>query len=362
MKKITVNLKEKSYPVVIYDGLRNDLPHHINKYKPGNFGFVITSPKIYDLYKGIIKKSFNQKKFKVIIAANGERAKSKECFFRVIDNILSSKQINNNPFILCLGGGTIGDLGGFIASVYKRGINYIQVPTTLIGQIDSSIGGKTAIDTPQAKNIIGTFYQPKAVLIDPSFLNTLPKKEVREGLAEALKYGIIKDKELFCLLKNNPQKILSLDKKLLNTIIYRCVKIKADIVAKDEKEAKGIRTILNFGHTFAHGLEAASKYKKISHGKAVALGMLYASYLSQQLGRISPALTGQISQALQSLGLPVKIKFEPKKVLNALRHDKKFRAGKIRMVLIDNIGKVSVSTNINQKDLSKTLKKIQAFD
>ncbi len=361
MKKIEVKLKKNSYPIIIKRGLKNNILDYL-KDDLGNFGIVITSPTVYKIYRPLIESNFKKEKFKIIVTADGEKTKSKAWAFKIINQILKLNQKNKKLFIVCLGGGTIGDLGGFVSSIYKRGIPYVQIPTTLLGQVDSSIGGKTAINLPQAKNIVGTFYQPKAVLIDPTFLNTLAKKELKEGLAEAIKYGLIKDKKLFYFLKNNHKKIITLEPSSIDKVIHACAKIKAIVVAEDEQEKKGIRTILNFGHTFAHGLEAASRYQKISHGKAVGLGILYASYLSEHLKKTSPAVTQEIEKTLKSFDLPVKNKFNSQEVLGAITHDKKFVSGKIRMVLIEEVGRVIVSTEINQDDLKKTLKKIKSID
>jgi len=358
MKKINLKLKKNPYAILIEPGLKTKFLSCLEKYSLGNFGFVITSRKVYKLYQKLIQKNFKSKDFKVIVAPNGEKAKSKYWLFAIIKEILKFDRADKEPFIVCLGGGTIGDLGGFAASIYKRGIPYTQIPTTLIGQIDSSIGGKTAIDLSEAKNILGSFYQPKAVLIDPTFLKTLSKKDFREGLAEAIKYGVIKDEELFYLIKNNPKKIIGLDPSLINKIIYKSAQIKANIVREDEKEKKGIRTILNFGHTFAHGIEAASKYQKISHGKAVGIGMLYAAHLSYQLNYCRKKEVEQIKAVLKLYNLPVKAEFDSQKVLAAIDYDKKFISGKIRMVLLRKIGKVMVSTKITAKNLKKAFKKI----
>ncbi|MCF7894919.1 MAG: 3-dehydroquinate synthase [Candidatus Omnitrophica bacterium] len=358
MNKIQVKLKNNPYSIIIEKNLKEKLSFLIEKYNLGNLGFVVTSPKVYKLYKKTIKDNFPSKKFKVIITADGEKAKSKYWLFTIIKEIIKADKASKKPFIICLGGGTIGDLGGFAASIYKRGIPYIQAPTTLIGQIDSSIGGKTAIDLPEAKNILGSFYQPKAVLIDPGFLKTLSKKDFKEGLAEAIKYGLIKDQNLFSLIKNNPGKIINLDISLINKIIYKSAKIKAKIVEKDEREKKGIRTILNFGHTFAHGLESVSKYKKVSHGKAVAIGMLYAAYLSQQLGKCSKKVVEEVKTILKLYNLPTRIQFDPKELLKAISYDKKFTTGKIRMVLIQKIAKVEVSDKITTRNLQKSFEKI----
>ncbi|RLC33488.1 MAG: 3-dehydroquinate synthase, partial [Candidatus Nealsonbacteria bacterium] len=255
--------------------------------------------------------------------------------------------------IACLGGGTIGDLGGFAASIYKRGIPYIQIPTTLLAQIDSSIGGKTAIDLNIAKNILGSFYQPKAVFIDPIFLKTLPLPEIKQGLAEIIKYGVIKNKDFFFFLKKNYKKILKLDKACILKIINICAGMKAQIVSQDEKEKKGLRTILNFGHTLAHALESSLRYKKLSHGEAVSLGMLYAAQLSYHLGKCNKKCLEEILQMIKLFGLPYRISFDPLSLYKSLCYDKKFISGKIRMVLVKEIGRVKVVENINPNSVKK---------
>ena len=308
----------------------------------GNFGLIITSPKILALYQKKITSVFAGKNYKIITVVDGEKAKSKEWLFKVIEKIVETDTLSRKVFIICLGGGTVGDLSGFVASIYKRGIPYIQIPTTLLAQIDSSIGGKTAIDLKEAKNILGTFYQPRAVIIDPAFLSTLSIKEIKQGLAEAIKYGVIRDEKLFYFLKKNSQKILELNSAAVLKLISACVEIKAKIVAIDEKENKGLRTILNFGHTLAHALESSSRYKLLSHGEAVSLGMLYAAWLSWTLGKCPESELRQINDIIKLFRLPAKTRFKPTTLYKSMTYDKKFTSGKIRMVLLRKIGQVEV--------------------
>jgi len=356
IKKIRVNLKHAPYTIYIGKDIFKKIPSYLNKLKLGNFGIVITSPKIYSLYRKAIQSNFGSKNFKIIKVADGEIAKSQNWLFKVIDGIIRSDDYKCRPFIVCLGGGTIGDLGGFVAAIYKRGIPYIQVPTTLLAQIDSSIGGKTAIDLPAAKNILGAFYQPKAVFIDPAFLSTLPLAQFKEGLAEVIKYGVIKDAVFFRFLKANHRKIFMSDSSCILKILSTCTKIKAKIVEEDERETKSLRTILNFGHTFAHALESSLKYRKISHGQAVSLGMIYAGKLSLLRRKCSKKALVELIDTLKLFSLPISITFDLAKTYKSLIHDKKFISGKIRMVLLRKIGKVEVSEDIRPHDLKRTFK------
>ncbi|MFH1504392.1 MAG: 3-dehydroquinate synthase [Candidatus Omnitrophota bacterium] len=356
MKSISVNLKTNPYNIYIGRDIIKKVPSDIKKLNLGNYGIIITSSKVYSLYKTLINSTFKRQEYKIIQVADGEKAKSKKWLFEVIDKIIEADGWNKKLFIVCLGGGTVGDLGGFSASIYKRGIPCVQIPTTLLSQIDASIGGKTAIDLPKAKNVLGTFFQPKAVFIDPCFLSTLPFKEIKEGLAEAIKYAIIKDEKFFYFLQNNRENIIKLEPSCILKIISVCAGIKANIVEEDEKESKGIRTILNFGHTFAHALESSSRYNKISHGRAVSLGMVYAAQLSFLLKKCGRKDLRELIHILNLFSLPTKIKFDPIKVYESLIYDKKFISGKIRMVLLDKIGKAEVVERLKPEKIKEILK------
>ena len=357
MKTIKVKLSDNSYNINIGLNLFKNILYSINRLNMGNFAVIVTSKSVSFYYKTLIQKSFKGIQNKIIVLPDGENAKTRDCLFRIIDEIIKADRLGRKIFLVCLGGGTVGDVGGFAAAIYKRGIPYVQIPTTLLSQIDASIGGKTAIDLSQAKNILGSFYQPKAVFIDPVFLRTLTKKELKEGLAEAVKYGIIKDKSLFYFLKNNYQKVLSLQSFAMLKVIETCVKIKAKVVEEDELEKKGIRTILNFGHTLAHAMEAASRYKNISHGAAVSVGMLYAAYLSCSLGVCDCQEINKIKDILSKLMLPTKTDIDYRQIYKAMRYDKKFIQGTFRFVALRKIGKVEVRENISKDLVVKTLRK-----
>ncbi|MDD5584423.1 MAG: 3-dehydroquinate synthase [Candidatus Omnitrophica bacterium] len=356
MKVIRVNLKQNPYSIYIGNGVTAKLPVYIKKLNLGDFAAVIVSRRVYTLYAKLINKILSGIPHVIIPVVDGEAAKSPRSALRVASQILTHDNWNKRLFIVCCGGGTIGDMGGFIASVYKRGVPFIQVPTTLLAQIDASIGGKTGIDLRQAKNIMGTFYQPKAVFIDPLFLKTLRTQEIKEGIAEAIKYGVIKKRELFYFLKNNYKDIMALESRATMKVIEECVRIKAGIVAQDEREKKGIRTILNFGHTLAHALEAAQGYKKITHGQAVALGMLYAAKLSLSLGRCAQRDVEELNQLIRRFCLPDACKCDYTNLCKSVSYDKKFISGKIRMVLMEGIGNVKVISAIPFSKLQQTLK------
>ncbi|MBP7088177.1 MAG: 3-dehydroquinate synthase [Candidatus Omnitrophica bacterium] len=356
MKIIPVKLKTNPYNIYIGYNLIKNISRYLKKLNLGNLGIVISSEKILRIYNPMIKRTFPKDSYRIVKVADGEKAKSKASMFRTIESIAKYDGFNKKLFIICLGGGTIGDLGGFIASLYKRGIPYVQIPTTLLSQIDSSIGGKTAIDLPDAKNILGSFYQPEAVFIDPVFLATLTPHEIKQGMAEVIKYGIIKDKKFFNYLARQYKNILNLKRTAIMKIIETCVKIKADIIKKDEYEKKGIRTILNFGHTFAHALESSLKYKKITHGEAVSIGMLYAAKLSWLMGKCSAQEVGKVLKIIKLFSLPTEIAFNDRTIYKSLSYDKKFLSGKIRMVLLRKIGKVEVINNIPKINISRALK------
>jgi 3-dehydroquinate synthase len=229
-----------------------------------------------------------------------------------------------------------------------------------LAQIDSSIGGKTAVDLPIAKNIIGVFHQPKVVIIDSVFLKTLPPRELRQGIAEAIKYAAISDRDLFTFLENNSKKILNFDCDAISHVTEKCASIKALLVAKDERETKGIRTILNFGHTLGHALESSLKYAGLNHGEAVAIGMVFASELSLGMGLCEKNIVTKINSLIKAFGLPTRAEHNPKTTIAALMHDKKFTSGKIRMVMLESIGKTLIIDGINTKIIESCLKKLSS--
>jgi len=358
ISKISVKLKNNPYDIIIGHKILTQLPKYLGPLKRYKDAVVISHPIIERLYgaqlsAGLKKSGYSVKFFNV---PEGEKSKSFECAAGLLAKI-SSYDVNRNIFIIALGGGVIGDLAGFVAAIYKRGVPYIQVPTTLLAQIDSAIGGKTAVDLETGKNLVGAFYQPRLVFADTKVLTSLSKRQICNGLAEAIKYGILGDPELFDYIEANHQKFLKGEDKVLNFIVGRCAKIKADIVAADEKETKGLRTILNFGHTVGHAVEAASPGYKYHHGEAVGLGMRVAARISVATGLLSNSVEARINQVISKVGLPEKIEgVSLAKILELMQHDKKFVAGHNRFVLAHKIGKVSVVSDVPTKVITDAVK------
>ncbi len=354
---IPVKLKENGYTIVVGHHILRTLGKYLKKLNMGKDAIVVTHPFLRRTYGPVIEQSLKKEGYqlKYIDVASGEQSKSAHVAFDVIEKI-ARFDVDKEIFIIALGGGVLGDLAGYVASCYKRGVPYVQIPTTLLAQIDSAIGGKTAVDLPVGKNLMGAIYQPKIVFSDVTVLKTLDQRQIRNGLAEAVKYGIIQDAKLFHFIDQNVQKIFNLNDSVMSHLITSCSQIKANVVMKDEKETKGIRTILNFGHTLGHAIEAAGKFQLYQHGEAVALGMRIASQISLKLGLVREGDGRSIQQLISKLGLPEKIKgLKIKDILSMMKHDKKFLNGKNRFVLVEKIGKVSVHQNIPHEVIVKTV-------
>lgn len=348
LNTIPVKLKENSYSIVVGHHILRFLGTHLKKLHLGKDAVVITHPFLRRKYGSVVEQSLKKEGFtlKFIEVPVGEQSKSAQAAFDVIEKI-ARYDIYKDIFIAALGGGVVGDLAGYAASCYKRGVPYIQIPTTLLAQIDSAIGGKAAVDLPVGKNLVGAIYQPKIVFSDAAVLKTLDQRQIRNGLAEAVKYGIIDDAKLFHFIDQHIEEIFGLNDSVLSRLITSCSRIKAKVVMKDEKETKGIRTILNFGHTLGHAIEAAGKFKLYQHGEAIALGMRIASEISLKLKCVNEADVLSINQLISKAGLPEKIKgLKINDILSMMKHDKKFLDGKNRFVLVQHIGKVVVNTDI----------------
>ena len=290
-----------------------------------------------------------------LLLTKGEKAKSLQNFQKIL-GFLAQNNFDRSDAIIALGGGVIGDISGFAASSYLRGIQFIQVPTTLLAQVDSSVGGKTAINISAGKNLVGAFYNPKGVIIDTMVLDSLPKREFKAGLAEVLKYAFIQNRYLFSLLKRDYKKIMSMDKKLIEEIIFESIKTKAKIVTKDEKE-NGIRAILNFGHTFGHAIEAEGRYQKILHGEAVAKGMLIATRISYLENLISKKDFIDVQSLLEVYEFDLSIdQYKYKSLKPYIFRDKKIKGGKLNLVLLDKISNAIVTNKFNPANLSKSLR------
>ncbi len=359
MHTVKLNLKKRSYNIVIGTKILPVLGRYISRLNLGNNAYIITNSFIKNRYgqaliDGLKPYGFSYK-FKLV--PDSERSKDIKIAALLIKD-LAKFDLRKRTFIIALGGGVVGDLSGFVASIYKRGIPYIQVPTTLLAQVDSSIGGKTAVDLSEGKNLVGAFYQPRIVFSDISLLNTLNKRQLSSGLAEVIKYGVIKDKNLFLYLEKNYKNIINLKAGALERIVRDCVKIKASIVSLDEREERGLRTVLNFGHTIGHAIEAASGFNKYNHGEAIALGMLVALEMSVKLGFINEALLKRTESLIDNVGLPVKIhKVSLQEILERHYHDKKFKGVKNKFVLSLGLGKTRVVKDIPLKLISSAIEK-----
>ena len=289
-----------------------------------------------------------------IILQHGEQAKSVQNFQKIL-NFLADNNFDRTDLIVAVGGGVVGDISGFVASSYLRGIQFIQIPTTLLAQVDSSVGGKTAINILSGKNLVGAFYNPKGVIIDTNVLHSLPNRQLKAGLAEVIKYAFIQNKALFSLLKKYPKKILSKDHKIIEEIIFLSLQTKARIVTKDEKE-NGIRAILNFGHTFGHAIEAHGKYKKILHGEAVAKGMRIASKISYLENLISEKEYEEVIALLQKYEFDLSVdQYKYRALKPYIFRDKKIKAGKLNLILLNKLSNAVVTNAFDAKNLQKGL-------
>jgi len=355
MKKVEIKLDMGSYSVLIGPGLINSLADELNKINTGDRVILVTHPCVKQLWGNHVLNSLQAEALfpSLLEVPEGEEYKSLEQA-SALYNELSRLQVDRTTPVLALGGGVIGDLAGFVAATYMRGIPLVQLPTTLLAQVDSSVGGKTAVNQGKLKNLIGVFYQPRLVIADITTLKTLPECEYVNGLAEIVKYGLIQDEVLFSLLENNCDSIKQRDESLMEEIIYRCVSIKAGVVEQDEKDT-GLRNILNFGHTVGHAIEAVSGFG-VSHGKAVAMGIVAASKISLKMGLFSRSDYVRIKSLISRFGLPVDLAGYPvEDLMLAIKHDKKRAAGRLRMVLIKNAGEVFIDEDVDPSLVSQTL-------
>ena len=350
IKKIKVDLGDRSYPIIIGNGIYGNK----NLYKNSNAknSILVSTKKIKNLKKSSIPKKFYSSE---ILIGDGENFKNLNSCESIYKNLLKNKY-SRDCCLLAYGGGVIGDITGYVAATYLRGVNFIQVPTTLLSMVDSSVGGKTGVNHSLGKNMIGAFYQPQSVIIDLDSLKTLPKKQFSAGMAEVIKYGVIYDKQFFEWLEKNKKKIISLDRFSLAKIIATSCKIKAEIVAKDEKES-GIRAILNLGHTFGHAIEKNVGYGRWTHGAAVACGIVIASELSKKLGKLPKNDLSRIKNILSYFDLPIKLpkKLNANKLYEAMKNDKKVLNNKIRLIIPKKIGECFISDKISKSAILKTL-------
>lgn len=357
MRQVTVELGERSYPIHIGSGLMADRAL-LRSCVSGNQALILTNPTVAELYLDNVLEAFADIDVDVHMMPDGESHKSLEEYGRALDFLLS-KRHNRTTTVVALGGGVVGDLAGFVAATYQRGVGFVQIPTTLLAQVDSSVGGKTAVNHAAGKNMIGAFYQPAAVIADLSVLSSLPAREFRAGLAEVIKYGVIFDAEFFAWLEEHVAEMLALDVDALAHAVARSVEIKAEVVAQDEREG-GIRAILNYGHTFGHAIEKLTEYGTYLHGEAVAIGMVQAA----EYGRLANALTKGDSQRIRALierfELPCDApQLSAQSVLEAMGMDKKVSDGRLRLIVPVAIGRVEIR-DADPSALVKTLEQTAA--
>lgn len=353
MKKIRVKLGQKGYYIHVGAGLLAQTGHLLKELGFKGKAVIITDPTVKNLYGTSLKQSLTGNGFKTALleVPEGEEYKSLDTAGRLYHELTEFGTERMTP-VLALGGGVIGDLAGFVAATYMRGVPLVQLPTTLLAQVDSSIGGKVAVNHEKLKNRVGAFYQPRIVITDITTLQTLTPDELTSGLAEVIKYAVIRDKEFFAYLEAHINPIKQLDEKTLEYIVALSAGIKAEVVEKDEKDFD-LRNILNFGHTIGHAIESVSGFS-ISHGQAVAIGMMAASGIARDIGVFENSSVVRIRKLLRNAGLMTKMpKIEHDKVLEAIVHDKKVGNGKVRFVLPRNIGEVFITDEVNMKILEK---------
>jgi 3-dehydroquinate synthase len=357
VNKVSVSLAEKSYDILIGKNALENLSDFLAQKNYSKI-FIITDENVAKLHLESLRSILQDPE--IIITKAGETTKSFEFLEKISEEILT-KNIDRKSLIIAFGGGVIGDLSGFIASILLRGIDFIQVPTTLLAAVDSSVGGKTAINSKSGKNLIGSFYQPKLVICDLNFLETLGEREFRSGYAEIVKYGYIFDEKFLRFLEENQKKIFAKDEEVLTKIITRSCEIKAEIVGRDEKES-GERALLNFGHTFGHTFETETNYSdEILHGEAVALGMVMATKMSQNFGNVSQSDFLRVKNHLENCGFvtdPKKIRknWNQKNLVSHLYKDKKNEGKNLTFILLEKLGKGIIKKAVSLAEFEKVLK------
>jgi 3-dehydroquinate synthase len=353
MEQLRIDLAERSYPIYIGDGLLMDAELVEGAVRARDV-MVVTNETVAPLYLAALGSSLGGRRTVSCALPDGERYKTLDWVGRIFDALVEAR-MNRDACVIALGGGVVGDMAGFAAACYQRGVDFLQVPTTLLAQVDSSVGGKTGVNHPGGKNLIGAFHQPVAVLSDIGTLRTLPARELRAGLAEVIKYGLIADPEFLAWIERNLDSLLGLEPAAVIRAVRRCCEIKAQIVAEDERE-HGRRALLNLGHTFGHAIETAAGYGDWLHGEAVAAGMMLAAECSMRLGWLSAGDVERLRELLDRAGLPTQPPaIGAEKARELMGMDKKVLAGKIRLVLLRRLGEGVVSGDYPADALSATL-------
>jgi 3-dehydroquinate synthase len=351
--RLTVDLGERSYPIIIGRKLLGEFD--LSPYVAGEQIMVVTNDTVAPLYLERAVACFPGKTVDTVVLPDGEKYKDWKTLNLIFDRLLEARH-NRTTTLVALGGGVIGDMAGFAAACYQRGVPFIQMPTTLLSQVDSSVGGKTGVNHPLGKNMIGAFHQPEVVLIDTDSLQSLPEREVAAGLAEVIKYGLIRDLDFLGWLEEHMDRLVALDAALIGEAIFRSCACKADVVARDEREG-GLRAILNLGHTFGHAIETYAGYGNWLHGEAVGTGMIMAAELSARDGMISRADCERAARIIRKAGLPERppAGMAPEDFMNLMAVDKKNIDGRLRLILLKALGDAVITTEATDQNLAATL-------
>ena len=345
MESLSVALGSRSYPIHIGEGLISSAPLYAPHVGGGGVA-IVTNSVVAPLYLSKVKQALSAARVAEIVVPDGEQAKSWRGVEQTVDGLVGAR-LGRDGLVIALGGGVIGDLAGFAAAVYQRGVPFVQVPTTLLAQVDSSVGGKTAINHAAAKNMIGAFHQPRAVISDVATLGTLPERELRSGLAEVIKHGLALDPAFFEWLESNIEKLLARETGALVHAVRKSCELKARIVAEDERES-GARALLNYGHTFGHAIEAGTGYGAWLHGEAVAAGMVMAAELSALMGGLKKTEVGRVRELLRRAGLPVTgPALAPERLMELMTLDKKAAKGRNRFVVLDGVGRAQLRADVD---------------
>lgn len=350
---VHVNLSERSYKIQIGSGNLTSAGAHVASLRDVTHAVVVTDTNVEPLHGTRAAESLAETGIEVdlITVEAGEASKCVDMVGRIWEQVLEVGA-DRKSIVVAVGGGVIGDLAGFVAATFGRGVDFVQVPTSLLAQVDSSVGGKVGINLPKAKNMVGAFWQPLGVLIDTDVLNTLPDREYRAGLAEVVKYGVILDAEFFTYLEQNIEALNNRQADVLRYVVARCCRLKADVVENDERETSGLRAVLNYGHTFGHAIEAEAGYGQVLHGEGVSIGMVCASRLAERLGRIDNQTTQRQVDLLAALGLPIATPdLDRDRLIIAMQRDKKVAYGKLRFVLPSRLGHVELVGDVDDHDI-----------
>ncbi|QDU54033.1 3-dehydroquinate synthase [Aeoliella mucimassa] len=354
---IRVNLAERSYDILIGSGTLDVFPQFMADRNSSTHVVIITDSNVDDLYADALGDSLTEQGYEVqmMVVDAGEESKSADAAIDLWETMLA-EGADRGSVVAAVGGGVVGDLAGFVAATFARGLAFVQVPTTLLAQVDSSVGGKVGINLSEAKNMVGAFWQPMGVLVDVNVLGTLPAKEFAAGMAEVVKYGVIMDLDFFEYLEQNVDGINARDPEVMQKVVERCCQLKAEVVEADEREESGRRAILNYGHTFAHAFEAATEYGQLLHGEAVSMGMVCESRLAERIGLIDAAATERQVKLLEALSLPITPpELDPEEVYRLMWHDKKVADGKINFVLPTKIGETTLTSDVKSRDVLAVL-------